>query len=609
MGQVSQVVQYANVAVFGLLALASLRYWRRQRTDSAFWISLAFLALTATLGSRLFITDGSEAEIGLWLRKLTAAPAILFPYLLFRFAVSFKPVAAWTRRIALFATTAMLAWLAALPDFNFDAEPRPAYLQLFVYATLSLWTALSGYVTVRLWRAGRGQPTVARRRMRLLAIASLGLNVSIVLVGVALGDTGDLLRRMLMLLSGLLFFLGFAPPTLLRMAWRRPELEALQMAMEKLMGATTPDEVADGLLPYIARVMGGRGAALADPSGQVIATHGVTSDEVEEYLRRAPPLAPSPTGNSESVSGEWLRLGLPFGSLMVRSSAYTPFFGSEECRLIRSLGTLVDLALERCNMFVHERENVATLKAMDEMKNTFLSAVSHELRTPLTSILGFALTLDSRADGMSPVQRQMVHNIATASQRLEGLLSDLLDLDRLTRGVIRPTLAPVDLAQLVETVAAGIDYDGRKAHVEVEPCIVEADAPKVERIVENLLINAFKHTPSTASVTVRVSCGEEGSVISVSDTGPGIADDVKQRIFEPFQRVGAGHARAPGTGIGLSLVREFAELHGGRAWVEDAEGGGSCFKVMLPAHAPGPAGDSGDVQATREAVAARQPSP
>lgn len=586
MDQLSQVVRYANVAVFALLAAASLRYWARQRTESALWIFLAFAALSITLGSRLLIPEGSEAEVGLWLRKLTAVPAILFPYLLFRFAVSFKPAASWVNRGALWGTAAVLIWLAALPEFDFDAEPRPPYLRAFVYAALTLWTALSAYVATRLWRAGRGQPTVARRRMRLLALASIGLNVGVLLAGAAFGEVGDLVRRLVMLLSGLLFFLGFAPPTLLRMVWRRPELEALQQAMEKLMEATTPDEVADGLLPYIAAVVGGRGAALADRDGKVMSTFGVTTAEVEEYLQRAPPLKPGPSGNAESVTGEWLRLGLPFGSLMVRSSAYTPFFGSEECRLIRSLGTLVDLALERCKLFVHERESAATLRAMDEMKNTFLSAVSHELRTPLTSILGFAVTLDNRPEGMSPVQQQMVHNIATASQRLEGLLTDLLDLDRLTRGVIRPSLAPVDIGQLVETVAANIEYDNRRPRVDCEPCTILADAPKVERIVENLLINACKHTPADSDFAAAVRCTPEGATIIVEDSGPGVPDDAKEAIFEPFRRMGSEGARAPGTGIGLSLVREFAQLHGGRAWVEDRDGGGSSFSIFLPARPP-----------------------
>jgi signal transduction histidine kinase len=110
------------------------------------------------------------------------------------------------------------------------------------------------------------------------------------------------------------------------------------------------------------------------------------------------------------------------------------------------------------------------------------------------------------------------------------------------------------------------------------------DAPKVERMVENLHANAARHTPAGSPVRVRLWCEKSGVSIAVDDQGPGIPDDLTEAIFEPFHRAPRS-ASEPGSGIGLSLVARFAELHGGHAWVEDREGGGASFRVFLPGEA------------------------
>ena len=118
--------------------------------------------------------------------------------------------------------------------------------------------------------------------------------------------------------------------------------------------------------------------------------------------------------------------------------------------------------------------------------------------------------------------------------------------------------------------------------LELEAVEANVDAPKVERIVDNLLANAFRHTPAGAEVRVRVASGDGGAVISVDDRGPGIGPDEREAIFEIFRRGSAGIASGRGTGVGLALVAQFAALHGGRAWVEDNPGGGASFRVFLP---------------------------
>ena len=120
--------------------------------------------------------------------------------------------------------------------------------------------------------------------------------------------------------------------------------------------------------------------------------------------------------------------------------------------------------------------------------------------------------------------------------------------------------------------------------VAADHVLAAIDRPKVERILENLLSNAAKYTPPDTPIRLRVDRTDSGVLLCVDDRGPGVADDIKAAIFEPFHR--GDHAdRAPGTGIGLTLVARFSELHGGRAWVEDRLGGGSSFRVFLPVDA------------------------
>ena len=116
------------------------------------------------------------------------------------------------------------------------------------------------------------------------------------------------------------------------------------------------------------------------------------------------------------------------------------------------------------------------------------------------------------------------------------------------------------------------------------PLFADVDPGKLERIVENLLANAIKHTPPGTKIAVSLAPEDEGLLLCVDDAGPGIPDAEKQEVFELFAR-GSNPADAPGTGIGLALVAQFAALQGGKAWVQDAAGGGASFRVLLPLQA------------------------
>ena len=236
-----------------------------------------------------------------------------------------------------------------------------------------------------------------------------------------------------------------------------------------------------------------------------------------------------------------------------------------------------------------QREQTATqhLRELDQMKDAFLQAVSHDLRTPLTSVLGIAATLDRGHQQLAASEvRDLLGRLAGNARKLGRLLTNLLDLERLTQGsTLDPDRQRVDLGELVSRIVkdAGPELLGeRPISLETAPVLIAVDAPKVERIVENLLANAARHTPAGTPVWVRVQAAGGGALMVVEDAGPGVPAEVRQAIFQPFQQGPTITAHAPGSGIGLALVVRFAGMHGGRAWVQERPGGGASFRVFLP---------------------------
>ena len=234
-----------------------------------------------------------------------------------------------------------------------------------------------------------------------------------------------------------------------------------------------------------------------------------------------------------------------------------------------------------------ERAAAEHLRTLDELKSGFLQAVSHDLRTPLASVLGISLTLQRGRGQLGPADTDDLLGRLTANARkLDRILTGLLDLDRLDRGIVELRRERVDLARLVAGVVSEAReelLEGHPVSLELRPVQVVADAAKVERIVENLLANAARHTDPGTPIWVRVASGDRGALLCVDDAGPGIPAEQRESIFRPFNRGLGGATYAPGSGVGLALVAQLASLHDGHAWVEDRAGGGASFRVLLPA--------------------------
>src|SRR3954449_5679976 len=235
-----------------------------------------------------------------------------------------------------------------------------------------------------------------------------------------------------------------------------------------------------------------------------------------------------------------------------------------------------------------EREATRRLRALDEMKNTFLQAVSHDLRTPLAAILGLAITLERGDVHLEEDDaKDLARRIAGNARRLDRLVTNLLDLDRLARGIVAPNLQPTDVGSVVRRVLSESDLiPDVRLRTDIRSVTVRADGSKVERIVENLLANTVRHTPAESTIWVSVTATEQGALLAVEDDGAGVSDDLREKIFEPFQQGPDAPRHSPGVGVGLTLVRRFAALPGGSAWAEDRERGGGSSRGLLPFEPP-----------------------
>jgi len=251
-------------------------------------------------------------------------------------------------------------------------------------------------------------------------------------------------------------------------------------------------------------------------------------------------------------------------------------------------------------------------RELDELKSRFFANISHELRTPLALILAPAARWLAADDLPAAARRDLVL-IERNARLLYRHVSDLLDAARLEAGRMTIAYVRADAANLARLMASHFDglaeEKGMRFATEIPAALTaEIDVEKLQRILLNLLSNAFKFTPDGGAITLRLHAADGSIVIEVADNGPGVPAKLRQAVFERFRQGSGGTARSfGGTGLGLAIVKEFAELHGGSAAIGEAPGGGALLRVVLPQRAPPgapilAAGVELDEQVDRQAV-------
>jgi signal transduction histidine kinase len=228
------------------------------------------------------------------------------------------------------------------------------------------------------------------------------------------------------------------------------------------------------------------------------------------------------------------------------------------------------------------------LETASRHKSDFLATMSHELRTPLNAIIGFSEVLHEQMFGeLNERQLAYVEEVLEAGKHLLSLINDVLDLAKIEAGGMELELSEVAIPEVLRSAVSMHSERASRGGVELslttepEKITISADGRRVRQIVFNLVSNAVKFTPAEGRVDVSARLDDGQVEIAVADTGPGIAPEELETIFEEFKQATDGK-RAEGTGLGLPLSRKLVELHGGRLWVASAAGNGSTFRFTLP---------------------------
>ncbi len=264
-------------------------------------------------------------------------------------------------------------------------------------------------------------------------------------------------------------------------------------------------------------------------------------------------------------------------------------FSQEVVDLLQTFATQSVLAIHNARLFQDIEEKGRELEIASRHKSQFLANMSHELRTPLNAILGYTeLILDSIYGEVPEKIRDALKRLDKNARHLLGLINDVLDLSKIEAGPLTLSLADYSMKEVVQSAVNAIESLAAEKKLALK-VMVPADLPRawgderrVTQVLMNLAGNAIKFTEA-GEVRVEVTAEDGAFLISVADTGPGIAEADQQKIFEAFQQAeGYNTRKKGGTGLGLSIARRIIELQGGRIWVESSLGQGSTFRFTLP---------------------------
>jgi signal transduction histidine kinase len=486
-------------------------------------------------------------------------------------------------------------------------------IEVVELALIGFFVAVGGYAAVAFALESRRTRGITRRRMTAVATGAAAFIAAIVvlLVGAlipALGAAPQITAQALALAAVVAFFLGFAPPSWIRRAWREPDLRRFLERSAHL--TSVPDE---------AVALADIGAAAAAAFGASGATVGIADPErrVIRYARRdgtwieypddafiagraytegrrlftADATASDPAGAATyRASGVRTAISAPIttddrriGVLSVYADR-SPVFVEDDLWLVELLADQTAVLLEARTLTAHASE----LRGREEaarLKEEFLSAAAHDLRTPLTVVLGQAELLERRVARHpdAPVDPESVGRIAREARRLRDLVTELLDAQRLEQGRAVMDLVPTDLTVVADAVrdrhlgAATGDADPDA------PIVVLADRARIEQVIENLVENATKYGDPARPPMLSIGVVDEEARITVVDHGIGVPESERERIFDRFYRASnAQRITDTGLGLGLAICRAVVEEHGGRIWHEATPGGGSTFVVALP---------------------------
>jgi two-component system sensor histidine kinase KdpD len=258
----------------------------------------------------------------------------------------------------------------------------------------------------------------------------------------------------------------------------------------------------------------------------------------------------------------------------------------DQRKLLQTIANQIVLVIERARL-ADKAGQARALADSDRLKSTLLSSVSHDLRTPLAAIKGAVTNLLNETVSWTPTaRRELLSTIDEETDRLNRLVSDLLEMSRIEAAAIQRTRSVQDLGELIAHVVARLQAQLAQHQVEVDIAedlpLVELNYTQIDRVISNLLENASRYAPPQTVITIQARATATQALIEVLDQGPGIPTALHANIFEKFVRIAGPERHAEGAGLGLAICKGLVEAHGGRIWAENRAGGGAKFSFTLP---------------------------
>ena len=586
----AELVRLVTNALFLIVFVGALRTALRERSRTSVDATVLFGALAfVVVQSQIAAFLGTQLPGALSL--LSAVLFLALPYLQLRLVDDFAGVRPLVLRMCL---GGLVGGIAAAAIGLLKIVELPAAVPVIVAIALLYFVGFCGYAGVVLIREAREAKGVARNRMVAAAFGAIALSLTLIaaLTMTFGGAVASVASMVLSLCSALGYLVAFAPPVLLKRAWREPALRSFLSRAAAISPHDPAPMIVRGLEVAIARAAPGQTAriALIDQQSDALVIEDdelLASSEVLAAVVQSQRPRSMRTTAGVALAAPITGRGRRIGALTVMGRR-APLFATDDLDLVQLLAEQAAIIIDGARLYGDLASANRDLSQATKVKSEFLANMSHELRTPLNAILGFSGLLSEQLDGaLNDKQKRFLRNIHEAGEHLLDLINDVLDLSRVEAGKLelRPEvlsldvlLEPVSAAARASAQAKGVLYTVESA--DAAPMFL--DPTRVRQVLFNLVSNAVKFTPGGGHVTLRATTDGRELLFDVADTGVGIPAEARDRMFGVFERFHEGRTEAAGTGLGLALTKRLVEQMNGSISFESEEGKGTTFHVCLP---------------------------
>ena len=587
----AELVRLVTNALFLVVFVGALRTALRERSRTSVDATILFGALAFVVAQGQIATLlGTQLPAALGV--VAAVLLLALPYLQLRLVDDFAGVRPIALRVCL---GGLLLGIGATVVGALQLVVLPAALPIIVAVALLYFVGFCTYAGVVLIREARTAKGVARNRVVAAACGALALSLTLIVAvsSTIVGPTASGVASMILALTSAVGYLvAFAPPVLLKRAWREPALRSFLTRAAAISPHDAPENILRGLEVAIGRAAPGESAriALIDEKTQALGIGndeelllaaevmaGVVETQTPRFVRTAAaPILAAP------ITGRGRRIGV-----LAVTGKRAPLFASDDLDLVQLLAEQAAIVLDGARLYDNLASVNRDLTQATKVKSEFLANMSHELRTPLNAILGFSgLLSEQLADSMTDKQKRFLRNIQEAGDHLLDLINDVLDLSKVEAGRLdlRPEIVTLDV--LLEPISAAARTAAQAKGVLFTMETPDApslflDPTRVRQVLFNLVSNAVKFTLGGGHVTLRVLPQGRDLRFEVADTGVGIPKAALDRVFGVFERFHEGQTDAAGTGLGLALSKRLVEQMNGVISFETEEGTGTTFSVQL----------------------------